>query len=315
MTRPVRVPAARGRKEYVVRAGLAGLLTVLVMATAGCGSTGDTSEDTGSGKPVDVGAPLPAEVQSKGQLTVGVKCDYPPFGYIDEGGKDAGFEIEIARRLAAYAFGKTSAVKLTCVTGANRVPYLTTKRIDVIIATMNYTPERAQTVDFSTPYFNSGVKLLVPKNSPITSFADLAGKPVTTTTGSTASIWLTQCVKTAKQVAFAQTSEAFSAMRSNRGVAFAQDDTLLAELAAKNADTKVVGDEKAGSPWGMGIRKGDKAMGAWVDAALAKMQAEDFFWKSFQKTVTDKGVQQQFQQFVPRPGHSLKYPTGAIFQC
>ncbi|GII55908.1 hypothetical protein Pth03_42970 [Planotetraspora thailandica] len=298
-----------------MKAKVAGLLALLVVAAAGCGSAGGEAGTTGSGKPVDVGAPLPADVQGKGQLTVGVKCDYPPFGYIGESGEESGFEIEIAHRLGEYAFGTPGSVKLECVTGANRVPYLTTKRIDLIIATMNYTPERAKTVDFSTPYFNSGVKLLVPKDSPITSFADLEGKPVTTTTGSTASIWLTQCVKTAKQVAFSQTSEAFSAMRSNRGVAFAQDDTLLAELASKNADTKVVGDEKAGSPWGMGVRKGDKATLTWVNAAIEKMRTEDYFWTAFQKTVTDKGVQQQFQQFVPRPGNSLEYPTGDIFQC
>ncbi|MFG1710853.1 transporter substrate-binding domain-containing protein [Nonomuraea sp. M3C6] len=298
-----------------MKAKAAGLLAILVMAAAGCGAATEEADGAGSGRPVDVGAPLPADVQAKGQLAVGVKCDYPPFGYIDEGGEEAGFEIEIARRLAEYAFGTTGSAKLTCVTGANRVPQLTTKRIDLIIATMNYTPERAKTVDFSTPYFNSGVKLLVPKDSPITSFADLEGKAVTTTTGSTASIWLTQCVKSAKQVAFAQTSEAFSAMRSNRGVAFAQDDTLLAELASKNADTKVVGDEKAGSPWGMGVRKGDKPMLTWVNAAIEKMRAEDFFWQAFQRTVTDKGVQQQFQKFVARPGNSLEYPTGEIFQC
>ncbi|MBF8185591.1 transporter substrate-binding domain-containing protein [Nonomuraea sp. K274] len=296
-------------------AKVAALLAVLAMAAAGCGSAGEEAGSTGSGRPVDVGAALPADVQAKGRLAVGVKCDYPPFGYIDESGEEAGFEAEIARRLAEYAFGTTGSVAFTCVTGANRVPHLTTKRIDLILATMNYTPERAETVDFSTPYFNSGVKLLVPKDSPIASFADLAGKPVTTTTGSTASIWLTQCVKSAKQVAFAQTSEAFSAMRDNRGVAFAQDDTLLAELASKNADLKVVGDQKAGSPWGMGVRKGDKPMLTWVNAAIEKMRAEDDFWRAFQETVTDEGSRRQFQEFVPRPGNSLTYPTGEIFQC
>ncbi|SDK94765.1 transporter substrate-binding domain-containing protein [Nonomuraea jiangxiensis] len=297
---------------------VAGLLAVLVMAVAGCGSaTGETAgtQGAGSGKPVDVGAPLPADVRAKGRLAVGVKCDYPPFGFIDESGAEAGFEVEIARRLGEYAFGTPGSATLTCVTGANRVPYLTTKRIDLIIATMNYTPERAESVDFSTPYFNSGVKLLVPKDSPITSFADLEGKPVTTTTGSTASIWLAQCVKSAKQVTFGQTSEAYSAMRSNRAVAFAQDDTLLAELASKNPGVKVVGEQKAGSPWGMGVRKSDAAMLAWVNAAIEKMRAEDSFWTAFQRTVTDKGVQQQFEQFVPRPGDSLEYPAGEIIQC
>jgi polar amino acid transport system substrate-binding protein len=299
-----------------------GAVTVLVLA-AGCSSSGGASPAAGSSGgpstfadgPVDVGAPLPAEVKSKGKLTVGVKCDYPPFGYVDESSKNAGFEIDIAHQMAAYAFGDPDALTLTCVTGSNRVSYLTSRRIDLIEATMNYTPDRAETIDFSTPYFNSGVKLLVPKNSPVTSFDQLAGKSVVTTTGSTASLWLTQCVKSAKQALFTETSQALTALNQNRGAAFAQDDTLLLDLAEKNPDLKVVGDAKAASPWGMGVRKGDAQMLAWVNGALATMQKNDFFWTDFRKTVTDASVQQQFAPYVPRPGHSLTYPSGSTLTC
>lgn len=304
-------------------AAAAAAALALVLAAGCSSSSSDKASGHGSaassgahaGKPVDVGAPLPAEVKSKGKLTVGVKCDYPPFGYIDDSSKNAGFEIDIAHQLAAYAFGDPDALTLTCVTGSNRVSYLTSKRIDLIEATMNYTPERAKTIDFSTPYFDSGVKLLVPKNSPITSFGQLAGKPVISTSGATASLWLTQCVKSAKQVLFGETSQALTALQQNRGVAFAQDDTLLLDLAAKNPDLKVVGDAKADSPWGMGVRKGDAQMLAWVNAALAHLQKTDFFWTDFQKTVTDPAVQQQFARFVPRPGHSLTYPSGSTLTC
>ena len=114
---------------------------------------------------------------------------------------------------------------------------------------------------------------------------------------------------------FGQTSEALTALKQKRGVAFAQDDTLLIDLAAKNPDLKVVGDAEASSPWGMGVRKGDAQMLSWTNAALAQMQKEDFFWAQFQKTVTDAGIQQQFAQFVPRPGHSLSSPAGATLTC
>lgn len=295
---------------------------VLVLA-AGCSSSSDGSSPSGGGRggsaatgdPVDVGAPLPDEVKSKGKLTIGVKCDYPPFGYIDESSKNAGFEIDVAHQMASYAFGDPDALTLTCVTGSNRVSFLTSKRIDLIEATMNYTPDRAKTIDFSNPYFDSGVKLLAPKNSSITSFDQLAGKSVITTTGATASIWLTQCMKNVKQQLFTETSQALTALNQNRGVAFAQDDTLLLDLAAKNPSLKVVGDAKADSPWGMGVRKGDAQMLAWVNGALAQMQKTDFFWKDFQKTVTDKSVQQQFAKYVPRPGSNLTYPSGSTTQC
>lgn len=298
--------------------------TAMVLALAvGCSSSSDESSSSGgsgghaaaSGGPVDVGAPLPAEVKSRGKLTVGVKCDYPPFGYIDESSKNAGFEIAIAHQMASYAFGDPDALTLTCVTGSNRVSFLTSKRIDLIEATMNYTEERAQTIDFSSPYFQSGVKLLVPKDSPITSFDQLAGKTVISTTGATASLWLTQCEKDAKQTLFTQTSQSLTALNQKRGVAFAQDDALLLDLAAKNPKLKVVGEAKAGSPWGMGVRKGDAEMLAWVNGALAHMQQTDFLWTEFQKTVTDASVQKQFAEYVPRPGRNLTYPTGSTLTC
>jgi polar amino acid transport system substrate-binding protein len=114
---------------------------------------------------------------------------------------------------------------------------------------------------------------------------------------------------------FSETSQALTALTQNRGVAFAQDDTLLLDLAAKNPNLKVVGDAKADSPWGMGVRKGDAGMLGWVNGALAHLQSSDFFWNQFQKTVTDKTVQQQFAKYVPRPGNSLTYPTGSTMQC
>ncbi|MFF1838393.1 transporter substrate-binding domain-containing protein [Streptomyces sp. NPDC058231] len=299
--------------------------TAMILALAvGCSSSSDGSSSSGGGSgsstatssdPVDVGAPLPDEVKSKGKLTVGVKCDYPPFGYIDESSKNAGFEIDIAHQLASYAFGDPNALALTCVTGANRVSFLTSKRIDLIEATMNYTPERAQTIDFSTPYFQSGVKLLVPKDSPVTGFDQLAGKSVISTSGATASLWLTQCKKDVKQTLFTQTSQALTALNQKRGVAFAQDDTLLLDLAAKNPKLKVVGDAKAHSPWGMGVRKGDAKMLAWINGALAHMQQADFFWTDFQKTVTDPSVQKQFAKYLPRPSSNLTYPSGSTLTC
>ena len=305
-----------------MRARLGLLIVALGLVITGCGSDdggggagGGVASAAPGGKPVDVGAALPAPVKQKGKLAIGVKCDYPPFGYIDEAGDNAGFEIDIAHQLAAYAFGDPSKVEFTCVTGSNRVPFLTTNKIDLIMATMNYTPERAQTIDFTSPYFAAGVKMLVPSDSPIKNWDDLDGKQVITIKGATASLWLTQCVPGAEQVTFEQTSEAITALTQKRAVAFAQDDTLLVDLAEKTKNTKVVGDEKAASPWGMGVRKGDTEMKSWVDAAIKKLQDEDWFWKSFQQTVTDKDVQQQFAKVLPRPDNTLEYPTGSTMTC
>lgn len=299
-----------------MRARLLLPLVVLALAAAACGAD---AEEPPAQPPVtekaDLGVPLPAAVESRGLLAVGVKCDYPPFGYIDEAGENAGFEIDIARRLAGYAFGDESKVELTCVTGSNRVPFLTTNRIDLIMATMNFTPERAQTIDFTSPYFAGGVKMLVPDNSPIGAWEDLDGHSVITIKGSTASLWLTECMPEVEQVPFEQTSEALTALRQERADAFAQDDTLLVDLAKKTSGTKVVGEVRADSPWGMGVRKGDAEMLAWVDAAIETMRGGDEFWAAFTGAVTDEAVQQEFARVLPRPDNELSYPTGPIIEC
>jgi polar amino acid transport system substrate-binding protein len=298
-----------------MRATLGLLLVALAVPLAACGSEPSTPDRPAVTEEVDLGVALPAAVEAKGKLAVGVKCDYPPFGYIDETGTNAGFEIDVAHRLAGYAFGDENAIELTCVTGSNRVPFLTTNRIDLIMATMNYTPERAETIDFTSPYFAGGVKMLVPQDSAIEDWADLAGETVITIKGSTASLWLTQCMPDVEQLPFEQTSEALTALQQDRAAAFAQDDTLLVDLASKSRDTKVVGEVRADSPWGMGVRKGDAELAAWVNAAIAKMAEEDLFWAAFQDSVTDQDVQRQFENVLPRPGNELTYPTGPIIEC
>jgi len=294
------------------------LLAAMVVSGCGSGGTaggGGTGSVIPKGEPATLSAPLPSAIMAKGQLEVGVKCDYPPFGFVDAGGKNAGYGIELAHKMASYAFGDPAKVKFTCVTGSNRTPYLDANKIDLIVASMSYTPDRAKVINFSTPYFSSGVKLLVLKDSPVKGFPDVKGENVVTIKGTTASIWMTQCLPTANQLTYNQTSEALTALDQKRGVAFAQDDTLLVDIASKNDKYTVTGTAQAASPWGMGTRLSDKEFAAWVDAALAKMQQEDFFWKAFTGAVTDKAVQEQFKTFVPRPDNSLKYAQGSVYKC
>lgn len=302
---------------------LAATLCAVALGVAACGSSASgtphssssSTSGVSSAKATNLGVPLPAAIKAKGQLDVGVKCDYPPFGYINAAGQNAGYEIDIIHKMAQYAFGNPKDVIFTCVTGSNRVGYLTTGKIDLIVATMSYTPQRAQVIQFSTPYFDSGVKLLVPKTSSITSWAAVKGKSVVTITGTTGSIWMTKCMPSIHQVLYKVTSNALSALQEHRGVAFAQDDTLLEDLAAKNSSLKVVGTPEASSPWGMGIRLGDTALTKWVNAALAKMQGSDYFYQTFKTVVPQQSYATAFSNYVPRPGHSLTYAKGNIYVC
>src|SRR5687768_2414737 len=79
--------------------------------------------------------PLPANIKSRNRFIIGVKCDVPPFGYIDVQGKNAGFDVEVGRWMARYAFGRPSRVTFVCAPTAAREPLITTDRVDLMLST------------------------------------------------------------------------------------------------------------------------------------------------------------------------------------
>src|SRR5512132_196347 len=136
---------------------------------------------------------LPADIASRKRLIVGVKCDTPPFGYLDVRGKNAGVDVEIAKWLARYAFGREQRLTFVCAPTAAREPLLTTGRVDLIISTFSYTADRDTRIDFSRPYYNATGRLLVKNDSPIKTLADIRGKTVATTSGSIYDRWMKRC--------------------------------------------------------------------------------------------------------------------------
>jgi ABC-type amino acid transport substrate-binding protein len=103
-------------------------------------------------------------VKKRGTLNAGVKYDLEPFGYMGKDGKVEGFDVDVARYIAKKL---GMPVDLKQVTSQNRIPLLLNGNIDLIVATMNPTRERAKVVDFTRPYFMSGSMLLVRKGGPV----------------------------------------------------------------------------------------------------------------------------------------------------
>lgn len=289
-----------------------GILAGAVFTIVACGGAPSTAASPSPATPPKLSAALPAAVKDKGKLVAGVKCDYPPFGYTDETGAIVGYEIDLVRHMAWYAFGDTNAVNLQCVVAANRISFLTTNKIDMTIATMTYTPERAKTIAFSDPYFAAAGRMLVAKDSTIKEAKDLTGKSVATIKGSVYATYFQSCVPQATVLTFDGTADALAALNQGRAQAFMQDDTLLVDLAKKNTGLKMVGSGVAAGPWGIGIRLDDTSFLAWVNAALAQAQKEDFNWKNFQKWIPDKETQQRFGKAVPRQNQSLQYGQGPV---
>jgi polar amino acid transport system substrate-binding protein len=106
------------------------------------------------------------EIKKRGTLVAGVKTDFPPFGYVDSSGKNLGFDVDVAHRFAKALLGDESKVELVAVTSGNRIPFLQSGKIDIIIATVTITDERKQVVDFSEPYFLSAACSWFPRPAP-----------------------------------------------------------------------------------------------------------------------------------------------------
>ena len=238
-----------------------------------------------------LGGPGPADAQStlevvkkRGKLIAGVKTDFPPFGTIDASGRNVGFDVDVAHRFAQALFNDANQVELVAVTSGNRIPFLQSGKIDIIIATVTITDERRQVVEFSEPYFLSGSLLLVPRASTARGLEDMAGKTVAVVQGAIQDKDVAELMPKADRVKFGKVSEAVLAVKGGRADAYVHDDIVILSLAKENPDLKVVGKPFVPRPYGIAARKGDTAFITWVNAELARMRRDgtyDRLWKTY----------------------------------
>jgi polar amino acid transport system substrate-binding protein len=252
--------------------------------------------------------PLPSEPKSRKRWLIGVKCDFPPFGFIDVRGRKDGYDTQIARRFAELAFGKTNRVSLTCVTTASRIPTLTSGRVDMITSTLTWTQARADQIDFSIPYYSATGRLLVPNSSTL-SLSSLGGKTIATTRGSIYGTWVRNCFKDSKLLEVDSPAAATIAVQNGQADTFMFDDAFLLGVATQDPNLKLTKDKFLNIPWGIGMRKGDAATVNWVNAALRYMKKRDEFVKILRANAPGRLVT-DFLDNVPRPNNTFAYPVG-----
>ncbi len=295
-------------KKLLTAVGVATLIAAASAAwtlAAPAGSGGSKAESSAHALP-----PLPDTVKSRGRWVIGIKCDFPPFGYITASGKNAGYDVEVARAFARLAFGHGNRVSFVCVTTPSRIPTLMSKRVDIIISTLTFTKARAQVIDFSVPYYGATGRLLIPNNSSIKKLSDLSGKTISTTRGSIYDRWLHNCYKNTNVILTDTTSSALLAVQDKRAAGFMFDDAFLVGVAANDPNTKLLGSRFLDIPWGIGIRKGETDMRSWVNSRVKLMKKRDQFWLIMRHTIPRR-FYTIFKNNVPRPTNTLKYPTGA----
>jgi polar amino acid transport system substrate-binding protein len=255
--------------------------------------------------------PLPAEVKNRKRWIVGVKCDAPPFGYIDVRGNNAGFDVEIARWFSRFAFGRENRVTFECAPTPTREPLLTTGRVDLVISTFTYTTDRDTRIDFSRAYYKATGRLLVKNDSAISSLSDINGKRVATTSGSIYDRWVRRCFSGAQLVVTDSFTNALLAFNQGRADTLMWDDTVLVGIAAADRNSKLTNDTFLALPYGIGIREGNTAMKRWVDSRLELMRKRDTFMTILRNNVPARFVA-GFSKNILRPNNTFGYaPPGS----
>jgi polar amino acid transport system substrate-binding protein len=259
--------------------------------------------------------PLPDEVKQRGRWNIGIKCDSPPFGYIDVQGRNAGFDVELARWFSRFAFGKSNRVTFTCLTTPAREPAIATGRVDLVIATFTYTVDRDTRIDFSRAYYKATGRLLVRNDSPIRSLADIANRTIATTSGSIYDRWMKNCFKSTKVLVTDSFTNALLAFRNGQADALMWDDTVLLGIAVSDPNLKLTEDLFLPLPYGIGMRQGNEAMKRWVDARLNVMAKKDAFLPILKQSVPARNLA-AFTKNILRPKQVFYYTKGDLTtQC
>jgi len=297
---------------------LGALIVVLGLATAAAATLGSAAPAGKAGAGGATALPpkpklpaLPAAVKARGKWLIGVKCDTPPFGWQDTSGRNRGYDIEVARQFAKWAFGSTSKVDFTCVTTASRIGTLTSGRVDIIISTLTWTAEREKTIDYSVPYYGAAGKLLVKNSVTVGKLSTwMRGKKIVSTSGSIYDRWISNCFKDTAFQVVASPGAGVLAVKNGQADALMYDDSFLVGVAANDRDLKLAANTFLKVPWGIGIRKGETSMKRWVDAAIRGMKARNMFWPVLRRTVPRR-FYTLFRKSTPSPTNTLKYPRAS----
>ena len=225
------------------------------------------------------------DIKDSGTLVIGVFSDKKPFGYVDENGDYQGYDVYFARRL-----GQDLGVelKLVSVDAPNRVEYLSSAKVDIILANFTVTPARAEVVDFALPYMKVALGVVSPDSALITTAAQLAGKTLIVSKGTTAETYFAENHPEVRLLKFDTYTEAFNALLDGRGDALSTDNTEVLAWALENPGF-TVGIESLGSldTIAPAVQKGNDTVRAYIDEEIKALAAENFFHADFDATLKD----------------------------
>ncbi|MFO1057795.1 MAG: transporter substrate-binding domain-containing protein [Dongiaceae bacterium] len=172
------------------------------------------------------------DIISKGVVRIGVPLDVPPFGSQDANRNPVGLDVDLAQGIAKALGVK---IELQPITSANRIPYLVTDKVDIVIAAMGMTPERAKQVMFTAPYADTYDAVYGPKSLAISSADQLGDHKVAATKGTTQDLELSAMNPKTNFLRTEDDATAAAAYMSGQAELFATNSLVVQELMKQNA--------------------------------------------------------------------------------
>lgn len=224
-----------------------------------------------------LGAPARADVldtiHKAGVVRVAVPQDFPPFGSLGSDLKLKGYDIEMAEQVAKELGVK---VELVPVTSTNRIPYLTTGKADLVISSLGKNAERAKVIDFTQAYAPFPKSVYGPKDAAIETPADLAGKTIGVTRGSTEDLALTALAPASSSIKRYEDNNATVQSFLTGQVQLVTLGNIVANAVNDRADTAKlhVKFPVEQTPCYVGVAKGETALLAKVDEIITRLKTD-----------------------------------------
>ena len=225
------------------------------------------------------------EIKSDGKIVIGLFSDKKPFGYVDEYGEYQGYDVYLARRLAEDLGVELEIVSLDA---PNRIEYLQSFKVDVVLANFTYTEDRAQQVDFALPYMKVALGVVSPDSALITEPEQLNGKTLIVSKGTTAETFFEAEYPDVKLLKFDSYTEAYIALIDGRGDALSTDNTEVLAWAIENSGFSV-SIESLGSldTINPAVSKGNETLLNWINDEIVLLGQENFFHADYEATLRE----------------------------
>ncbi len=262
----------------------------LALSMAACGE----SSDSGSGNPsvnaqasFEAGTTM-AKLKDSGKIKIGTKFDQPLFGLKGLDGKPTGFDVEVAKLIAAKLGLSADKIEWVETPSKVREEVIEQGKVDLVVATYTINDKRKERISFAGPYYEAGQDLMVKKDDSAITGPDAlkgANAKVCSVTGSTPAEKIKTYVDASNLVLFDVYSKCADALRTGQVQAVTTDNVILLGLVdASKGEFKLVGKPFTKEPYGIGVKKGDTKFCQFINDTLKAAGSDGGYEKAWKDT-------------------------------